>query len=63
MSRSYKAPWVKGGGFPPKWAKRQAAKKVRRSDVDDGASYKRVYSSYDIHDYIFMDSRDKGIRK
>lgn len=53
MSRSYK----KTPGFCDRnpYAKRQANKKVRRTEgVYDRGSYKKLYSSYDIHDYKYL---------
>lgn len=58
MSRSYKKhPIYTDGGTPgTKYAKRFANKKVRRTDWDElplkGNGYKKVYCSWDIHDYI-----------
>lgn len=37
-----------------RWAKRQASKAVRRTaHIDDGNAYRKVFSTYDIHDYKF----------
>lgn len=58
MSRSYKkSPVYTDGRTPgPKISKRFAAKKVRNTDWDElplkGCGYKKVFCSYDIHDYI-----------
>lgn len=55
MSRSYKKhPYTKDGGpTRVKFAKREANKKVRRTDdVPNGKSYRRVFEPWDIHDYI-----------
>ena len=48
-----------------RWWKRQASKAVRRADVQDGGTYKRVYDSYDICDYRFpaLGSWCKDIRE
>lgn len=56
MSRSYKKAVYKdnyGSTYKP-WAKRAAAKAVRRFSgyIPDGGAYKRLFSSYDICDYI-----------
>jgi hypothetical protein len=56
MSRSYKKhPVTKdtSGSAYRKWAKRQAAKRVRRSvSVPDGKSYRKFYDPWNISDYI-----------
>ena len=55
MSRSYKKyPCSKDGGpTRVKFTKREANKKVRRTDnIPSGKSYRRVFEPYDIHDYI-----------
>lgn len=52
---SYKKAIYKGGGIgTPKWAKRQAAKAVRRykGPIPDGGYYKKIYDSWSIHDYV-----------
>jgi hypothetical protein len=59
MSRSYKK-YPHHGDYNrsyTKWAKRQAAKSVRRSVSFDtkGKLYRKLFSSYDIRDYIFVD--------
>jgi len=34
------------------WAKRQASKAVRRAaHIDNGGAYRKVFPTYDIHDY------------
>lgn len=55
MSRSYKkTPIVKDGksGYP---GKKFANKAVRRykGEIPNGKQYRKIYSSYDIHDYAF----------
>ena len=55
MSRSYKRfPVCKDGG--PKWnkfAKRVANKKVRNTrGIPSGRSYKKVYETWNIHDWV-----------
>lgn len=55
MSRSYKKyPCSKDGGpTRVKFTKREANKKVRRTDnIPSGKSYKRVFEPYEIHDYV-----------
>jgi len=54
MSRSYRKPyWTEGyGGARRQFAKRQAAKRVRKTfDLADSAHYKRLYNSWDICDF------------
>lgn len=55
MSRSYK----KTPGFVAKkikFMKRQANKRVRRAkNVSNGSSYKKLFCSYDICDYKFLE--------
>ena len=58
MSRSYRKPyWTEGyGGKWRRFAKRQASKKVRQSaNVDDAAYYKRLYNSWNICDFKFIE--------
>jgi hypothetical protein len=60
MSRSYKHnPGFTGGKMPD--AKRFANKKVRKidpeNDVQDGKWYKKLYCSWNICDYKFLDIR------
>lgn len=55
MSRSHKKPYIGDtyGSSHRKWAKRQAAKAVRRLDeVADGRSYAKVFNPWNITDYI-----------
>ncbi len=55
MSRSYKRCPVYTDGNPgtTKESKKFANKKVRNTeDMPNGGAYKKVYESYDIHDYI-----------
>jgi len=58
MSRSFRKPyWTEGYGG--KWrsiAKRQASKKVRQAkSVGNGAYYRRIYDSWSICDYKFLE--------
>jgi hypothetical protein len=49
MSRSYrKIPKYSRNDV---WAKRQASKKARKSDLLNGGQYKKVYCSWNICDY------------
>lgn len=55
MSRSYKKnPIYTDGRTPtPKKSKKYANKKVKHtSNLPNGKAYKKVYESYDIHDYV-----------
>ena len=54
MSRSYKKfPLWKDNGPGSAWSKRVANKKVRRTfDIPNGRAYKKVYDTYNIHDYF-----------
>lgn len=67
MSRSKKKSyWTCGyGGKWKKFAKRQANKRVRKLEDNYGnMSYKKVYNSWDICDYIFYTPEDiKATRK
>jgi hypothetical protein len=59
MSRSYRKPyWTQGyGGKWRRFAKRQASKRVRQSKpVGNAAYYKRVYNSWEICDFKFIES-------
>ena len=54
MSRSHKkSPIVKDSGSK-KWSKRQAAKAVRRYEgiISKGSSYKKLFESWNINDFI-----------
>ncbi len=56
MSRSYKhSPYYTDGGTPgTKISKRFANKKVRnyKKQIPKGNFYKKIFCSYDIHDYV-----------
>lgn len=57
MSRSYKkTPVIKdnGHGAHRRWNKKQANRVVRNDDTFDisGKAYRKLYSSWDIYDYI-----------
>ena len=66
MSRSYKkTPIVKDGGKSSKKSKRLANKKVRRNTdklAIKGKSYKKIYNSWDINDYISYWSEKDAIK-
>ena len=52
MSRSYRhAPVFKDAG--DKFYKRQASKKVRHAELDDGSMYKKLFCSWNISDWRF----------
>lgn len=55
MSRSYREPYyVSGSGSKSKsFAKKKANKKVRKANVADGSSFKKISESYDITDYKY----------
>ena len=59
MSRSYKKNPVIKTTNCKKFAKRQAAKKVRKADfVNDGGAYKKLGDSWEINDYVSRCFRD-----
>lgn len=63
MSRSYRKPYLKdntkNGGA--KIAKRTANHKVRKTkELANGKSYKKVYNSWNIHDFSFYSPNWKG---
>ena len=47
-----------------KWGKKQANKAVRRNKNSSlkGKSYKKVYDSWDIHDYISFYPKEQAIK-
>lgn len=54
MARSYRKPILGDSYGSPhrKWAKRQAAKTVRRTgELADGKSYRKAFNPYNITDY------------
>lgn len=54
MSRSYrKTPVVKDHGRHKQYCKRQANKKVRRSEVESGGEFKKHFDSWNICDWSF----------
>lgn len=54
MSRSYKKTPVCKDGRSGKFGKKVANRKVRyyKGDIADGKSYRKIYESWEIHDYI-----------
>jgi hypothetical protein len=59
MARSTRAPfWCDNNGpGAAKYWKRQANKKARKTPVmADGMAYRKVYCSWNIHDYKWYDS-------
>ena len=64
MSRSYKKNpvWTDRTNGAKYW-KKLANKKVRKNkdNFSKGKKYKRIYCSYDIHDYIFRWSKHQGL--
>ncbi|WP_341281170.1 hypothetical protein [Paenibacillus sp. FSL H8-0537] len=67
MSRSYKKSPVSSDHTTPEtcWAKRQAAKAVRRyaGCMNNGKWYRKVYCSWNISDYKFYQTRKQAIRE
>ena len=64
MSRSYKKnPVYTDRPNGAKYWKRCANKKVRRykDNLDDGKMYRRIYNSWDIHDYINRWTKEEAI--
>ena len=65
MSRSYRRHPVltlqSNSRFGARFAKREAAKAVRRADVGDGAEFKKHYDSYNINDYSFRAFREEDL--
>jgi hypothetical protein len=58
MSRSIRKPyWTEGyGGKWRSFSKRQASKKVRQTKfIGNNAYYKRIYESWDICDFKFLE--------
>ncbi len=58
MSRSYKRNPVVKDGKSGRIGKRFANKKVRRykGEIPNGKGYKKIYESWNIHDYAFRDT-------
>lgn len=66
MSRSYKKHSFSTDGSPhhTKEMKRYANSKVRNTKGKfNGGSYKKIFCSYDIHDYIFRFSKKDAIKR
>lgn len=61
MSRSYRK--IAKYARNDVWAKRQANKKARKSDLQDGGYYKKVYCSWNICDYRAVLYTDDDIRR
>ncbi|MBB3114558.1 hypothetical protein FHS18_006679 [Paenibacillus phyllosphaerae] len=65
MSRSYKKSPVCNDHATPGtiWAKRKAAKAVRRykDDIASGAAFRKLYCSWNICDYRFYTTRQQVI--
>lgn len=65
MSRSYKKfPMIKCGGCE-KWGKVFANRRVRRykGEISNGSEYKKIYESWDIHDYQYTQFREWAIQE
>ena len=66
MSRSYKKYPFLTDGSPrtTKEMKRYANSKVRNTKgIYNGKSYKKLFCSYDIHDYISRESKQEAIKR
>ena len=66
MSDSYKKPFVKDNGKRKAWAKKQANKKVRRTNIDEvdsGKAYRKQYNPWNICDWISYLPEDKKARR
>lgn len=66
MSRSRKAPiWTQGyKGTWRKVAKRLSNKKVRnQAKIANGKSYKKIYESWNIVDFKFVDKKNPKARR
>lgn len=67
MARSYKKTCIVKDGGPTrrKFAKRQANKKVRRYKgyISHGNSYKKIFNSWEIYDYISLCSFQKWCKR
>ena len=63
MSRSYKKVPVIKDYESGRWGKRQANKAVRRipCELFKGKEYKKVYSSWEIHDYSELYTKEEAI--
>ena len=63
MSRSTKKVPINKDHNSGKWGKKQANKKVRKEkDVPSkGKDYKKIYQSWNIHDYISYYTREQAI--
>jgi hypothetical protein len=58
MSRSYQrvSGWTDDNRRRRRWAKRLANKRVRRiPEIPDGRAYRKVFNSWDIQDFKFLD--------
>jgi hypothetical protein len=55
MSRSYRKNWViTDTGSYVRYAKNQANRRVRKTlEIPNGKAYKKLYCSYEIHDYKY----------
>jgi hypothetical protein len=66
MSRSFKkTPICKDctGTKCLQWSKRQANKKVRRTrSLASGKAYRKVYDSWNIHDYSFRKTKNEYLK-
>ena len=65
MSRSYKKHPIVKDHTSGKWGKQQGNKAVRRDKEfsSSGKDYKKIYNSWDIHDYISYYTKEEAIKQ
>lgn len=64
MSRSVRRTPIRKDHDSGKWGKRQANKKVRQEKdfAKNGKSYKKVYNTWDVHDFVSRYTQEDAIR-
>lgn len=67
MSNSFKKTpiWTDNHSPGTRWGKQQANKAVRRytDDVQNGKWYRKIYFSWNIHDYRFYQTKQQAIHE
>ena len=65
MSRSYKKTPVVKDGKSGRIGKRFASRKVRRykGKIPKGCFYKKIYESWNIHDYVFRETYQENRKR
>lgn len=66
MSRSKRSPyWTEGyKGIARSKSKKESNNRVKNTeDITNGASYKKIYNSYDICDYKWYDLKNKKVAR